>query len=299
MQVVVSAPPTGLHASDSTPASLNSKASVAITGGSGGLGLLMAQWLATSGAARHIHLFSRTGRLTNVAAAAPPGLLELEAGSSKRKSSDTHAQPATLQQWLPGSGVSVSLHAADVSFASDLHAAMQGSRGSSTALTCGTYDVVLHAAGVLEDSLIGSQSQNSIRAVMAPKLGSGASHSNIVAAASAGLPLQQLVLFSSIASCVGAAGQANYVASNAVLDGWAAAARQQGLSASSVQWGAWATAGMRKFAKLTLQSCAAASCSRHGFHSPCLGCSPLYHAAQCKHNTTCCILPQTGNMGLT
>jgi hypothetical protein len=134
----------------------------------------------------------------------------------------------------------VSLHAADVSFTSDLRAvAVDGSYCSWG--QPGSFDVVLHAAGILQDSLISNQSQSSIRAVMAPKLGPANAAS--IMAATAAAPMQQLVLFSSVASCVGAAGQANYVAANAVLDGWAAAGRRQGCSVSSVQWGAWATAG--------------------------------------------------------
>jgi hypothetical protein len=137
--------------------------------------------------------------------------------------------------------VSVSLHAADVSFSSDLRAVTVDGSFCSWGQH-GAFDVVLHAAGVLQDGLIANQSQGSIRAVMAPKLGPSTGTANLLAATAA-MPLQQLVLFSSVASCVGAAGQGNYVAANAVLDGWAAAGRRQGGSVSSVQWGAWASAG--------------------------------------------------------
>lgn len=237
LQVLVSAPPSGLAPAGSAPNSTISKASVAITGGSGGLGLLMAQWMATTGSVREIHLFSRAGRLPASAAAAPVGLL---AGDSSTGSSSTAAQQPALQQWLLSSGVSVSLHAANVSFSADLRAVtVDGSY--CTWGRHGGFDVVLHAAGILQDSLISNQSQASIRAVMAPKL--GASTAANILAATAAMPLQQLVLFSSVASCVGAAGQANYVAANAVLDGWAALGQRQGCSVSSVQWGAWATAG--------------------------------------------------------
>ena len=56
-------------------------------------------------------------------------------------------------------------------------------------------------------------------------------------------PLQQLVLFSSVAVLVGAAGQGNYVAANSALDAMAQQILASGQPATSIQWGAWASAG--------------------------------------------------------
>lgn len=193
----------------------SAKASVAITGGSGGLGLLMAKWLAASGAVSSITLLSRAGRLSEAAA-------------------------ADAADWLPTCSVPLTLQAADMSRRADVHALLcGGGYTSSAAAAPPVFDVLLHAAGVLKDGLLGSQSAASMRAVMAPKLAC-----DMLAAATA-MPLQQVLLFSSVASCVGAAGQANYVAANAVLDGRAAAGRLQGHAVTSVQWGAWASAGER------------------------------------------------------
>ena len=52
-----------------------------------------------------------------------------------------------------------------------------------------------------------------------------------------------LALFSSVASLLGAAGQANYAAANAALDVWSHAQQAMGGVSKSVQWGAWASSG--------------------------------------------------------
>ena len=60
----------------------------------------------------------------------------------------------------------------------------------------------------------------------------------------ASLPLETELLFSSVAALLGSPGQANYSAANAALDASARHAQLTGQPMASVQWGAWAGAGM-------------------------------------------------------
>ena len=97
-----------------------------------------------------------------------------------------------------------------------------------------------HAAGVLSDGLLRSQTAATVRRVFAPKaVGAWA-----LQQAAAPSPLDACVLFSSIAALLGGTAQSNYAAANTALDSLGGARRVRGLIASSVQWGPWAEVGM-------------------------------------------------------
>lgn len=125
---------------------------------------------------------------------------------------------------------------------------------------------VINSGGVLADAIISGQSAASIRTVFAPKLVSAvAMHRE-----AEGLPVSQLLLFSSVASLLGSPGQANYAAANAALEGWVAAVCTQGVNGLALQWGAWAAGeggdAMPLAARRNcMASCGAASttCSGH------------------------------------
>jgi NAD(P)-dependent dehydrogenase (short-subunit alcohol dehydrogenase family) len=102
---------------------------------------------------------------------------------------------------------------------------------------------VFHLAGVLEDRAFDHLTPAAFENVFAAK----ARGAEALAAAARGESLSSFVLFSSVASALGSAGQANYAAANGYLDGLARALRAAGVPATSVSWGPWipsAKAGM-------------------------------------------------------
>ena len=96
---------------------------------------------------------------------------------------------------------------------------------------------VVHAAGVLDDAVIGSLTPHRIDTVLRAKV-DGAWHLHELTRE---LPLNAFVVFSSLAGIIGAPGQANYAAANAFLDALAAHRRATGLAGLSLAWGLWET----------------------------------------------------------
>jgi polyketide synthase 12/myxalamid-type polyketide synthase MxaB len=99
---------------------------------------------------------------------------------------------------------------------------------------------VVHAAGVIADSVVTEQDWTRFEGVLAAKL-SGAWHLH---EATRAIDLDFFVLYSSLAALLGSAGQGNYAAANAFLDALAHERSALGLRALSVNWGAWSGGGM-------------------------------------------------------
>ncbi|HTZ42871.1 MAG TPA: type I polyketide synthase, partial [Jatrophihabitans sp.] len=172
---------------------------VLVTGGTGTLGGLVARRLVTGHGVRHLVLVSRRGPDA-------PGAAELVAE-------------------LESLGASVSVVAADL--------AERGQVESLLSSVGQPLVGVVHAAGILDDGTVESLTAERVSAVLRAKA-DAAWHLHELAG-----PLDFFVLFSSAASILGNAGQANYAAANAFLDGLAALRRAAGLPATSLAWGLW------------------------------------------------------------
>lgn len=194
-----------------------------ITGGLGDLGLIMARWVAGNGGGRLV-LCGRTKP-----ASAASGVIE----------------------GIERAGTAVEVVQADVASMQDVTRLVSVSNSGNRPLRG-----IVHAAGVLRDALLSDLSWEMTREVLAPKAdGAWNLHT-----ASRDCPLDFFVCFSSTASAFGSPGQANYAAANAFLDALAHHRGAIGLPALTVNWGAWADAGMA--ARLGQQ--AAARRAAHG-----------------------------------
>ncbi|HWF27670.1 MAG TPA: SDR family NAD(P)-dependent oxidoreductase [Mycobacterium sp.] len=177
--------------------------SVVITGGTGMAGSALAGHLVARYGVAHVVLVSRRG------------------GDGEGV--------AELVGRLEGAGAQVSVVACDVA-----------DRDAVAALIAGLdprYPLrgVFHAAGILDDGLIGSLTPQRVDAVLRAKVDGAWNLHELTA----GQDLSAFVMFSSMAGIVGSPGQGNYAAANSFLDGLAAYRRARGLVGLSVAWGLW------------------------------------------------------------
>jgi phthiocerol/phenolphthiocerol synthesis type-I polyketide synthase D len=181
-------------------------ASYVVTGGLGGLGLVVARWLVDRGAGRVI-LNGRNDPTDEQRKV----LAELEA----------RAEIVVVRGDVASPGVAESLIEAAGQAGGDL-------RG------------VVHAAAVIEDSLVFSMSRENLDRVWGPKA-AGALRMH---QASANCELDWWLGFSSVASLLGSPGQAAYACASAWLDALVTWRRASGLPAAVINWGPWSEVGV-------------------------------------------------------
>ena len=177
-----------------------------ITGGAGGFGLELAQWMANNGA-RHFALMSRSGPRDEAI-----GKIEK----------------------MRNEGIEIIDARGDVTNRADIDKAIAEVQKGKAPLIG-----VIHGAMVLDDEFINELDEGRFDRVLLPKmLGAWNLHE-----ATLDLPLELFVCFSSFSAFIGAVKQSNYNAGNVFLDQISHYRRSIGLPALTFNWGALEGAG--------------------------------------------------------
>jgi acyl transferase domain-containing protein/acyl carrier protein len=197
-----------------------------VTGGLGGLGLVVADCLVRRAGANVV----LTGRTQ-----LPP---EAQWDQWLATHDPGHPTSARIRKMrdLERSGGSISVLNADVVDPRQILDAVSHAQRQFGAL-----HGVFHLAGVLDDGLIELKTRESIERVLRPKV----QGTRVLLAALDGIPLDFVVLFSSLSSVIGLAGQIDYAAANSFLNAFARHRHTlDGARVVAIDWGMWEEVGM-------------------------------------------------------
>ncbi|XP_046335907.1 fatty acid synthase-like [Haliotis rufescens] len=182
-----------------------------ITGGLGGFGLELGQWLVERGA-RKLLLTSRSGVRTGY-------------------------QSRRVRLWR-NAGVRVCISSTDIKTEEEAKKLMR------EAEKMGPVGGVFNLAMVLKDSLMENQTEETFQAVCHPKVQGTINLDLASRTATCRHSLDMFVVFSSVSCGRGNAGQANYGFANSVMERVVEQRQQEGLPGVAIQWGAIGDVGV-------------------------------------------------------
>lgn len=197
---------------------IQSQGTYLITGGLGGLGLEMAKFIAAKGQAKII--------LANRSAFPQKKDWENIEDEQIRKKVEILKQVEEM-------GSSIVIKQLDITNEAEV---------SQFAKSIGSLNGIFHCAGVAGDGFIYNKTEEEFAAVIGPKtFGLELLNKYFV-----NQRIDFLILFSSIVSLLGGAGQSDYASANAYMDAYADKLRSEGIACFSINWPAWSETGMAR-----------------------------------------------------
>jgi acyl transferase domain-containing protein/NADPH:quinone reductase-like Zn-dependent oxidoreductase/acyl carrier protein len=195
--------------SSSQDALFHGDATYILTGGLGGVGAAVADWMVENGAG-HLVLVSRR-----------------EAGPAENE----------VLRRVRAKGAIVEHHRTDILDFSQVRQLV-----SEITRTMPPLRGIMHAAAVIDDALVTNLTPDRFDAVFGPKI-RGTWHLH---QATLGLPLDFFVMFSSFASVFPQPGHGSYSAANSFMDAFAGYRRGLGMPASAINWAGWLGLGLAR-----------------------------------------------------
>ncbi|SFR69965.1 type I polyketide synthase [Anaeromicropila populeti] len=178
-----------------------------VTGGLGGLGLVMAKYFAQNGV-KNICLISR-------------------------KSSTTEVMDKIRE--IEHTGANVLVRSGDVSDFAQMKNIVEELKDAY-----GRINGLVHCAGIAGDGFIINKTMDTFATVIKPKI----QGTKVLDTLLGEEELDFCILFSSMTTLLGGAGQSDYTAANSYLDSYAQYRRLSGKHAISINWSAWKETGM-------------------------------------------------------
>jgi acyl transferase domain-containing protein/thioesterase domain-containing protein len=214
------------RATDSKPAMvLRDQGVYLITGGLGGIGLVLAESIAKTIRARLVLISRRTF---------PPKETWEEWSTSHHRDDATSQKIRTIRE-IESLGTEVMVGTADVCDEETMKQAANQVRARF-----GPINGIIHAAGVLNDMPLLQKDRTSAARVLGPKVRGAL----VLESVFRHDPVDFFFLMSSVSSQVAPAGQIDYVAANAFLNAFATSRSSSGSRCVSIQWPRWTDTGM-------------------------------------------------------